>query len=121
MPDQVQLRGLKILAHCGAYEVERVKLQPFEIDLDIESDQTHSGQSDSLIDAIDYELICEAILSLANKEEFSLLERMAQRILDILFETDKKIDGISITLKKVRPPLQADITTAGVCIYRSRK
>lgn len=120
MADEVRLRGLRVLAHCGAFQDEREKLQPFEIDLDLECDQTKAGQSDDLSDAVDYGPICDSILNLAKTEQFSLIEKFAQTIVDSLFQTDPKIDAVTITLRKLRPPLQADVNTAAVKIHRSR-
>jgi dihydroneopterin aldolase len=120
MSDKIQLRSLRILAHCGAYKEEKERLQPFEIDLDIKYDQSIAGKSDNLNDAVDYEPLCEAILDIAASEEFNLIEAMAQRFVDALFITDAKIKAISITLNKLRPPLQVDILSAGVKIKRER-
>ena len=120
MPDEVQLRNLRVLAHCGAYEAERDKLQPFEIDLNLECDQTLAGQSDNLSDAVDYEPVCDAILKICSTEKFFLIEKFAQRITESLFQTNSKIDAVSLTVRKVRPPLEADVETAAVRIRRER-
>jgi hypothetical protein len=38
MPDRIELRGLRVLAYCGALPEEQVRRQPFSIDADIEAD-----------------------------------------------------------------------------------
>ena len=120
MTDQIQLRGIKVLAHCGVTKEERDVVQPFEIDLDLDLDQSKAGKSDELNDTADYGLICDLIEKVVAEKEFSLMERFAQVIVDLVFEIDDLIEQITLTLKKLEPPVNVEITSAGVCISRSR-
>lgn len=120
MPDLVQLRGIRFLARCGATVEERSRFQPMEIDLDLEADQSAAGRSDDLNDAVDYEPICDSILKIAASEQFSLIEKMGQSIVDSILKSDQKIEAVEITLKKLRPPVQADLAYAAVKIRRTR-
>ena len=121
MADLVQLRGIRVMGYCGTLPEEQENRQEFEIDLDLEADQTRAGQTDDLADAVDYGPLCEAIAVIAEHERFFLIEKMAQRIVDQLFESDSKIDAMTITLRKLNPPVEVAINTAAVHIHRTRK
>lgn len=120
MKDTVELRGIRVLAHCGVTLEERDVRQTIEIDLDLEADQYQAGQSDDLCDAIDYEPLCNAIEEIAETRSFALIEKMAQTIVDEILEQDERIDAVTITLRKIVPPVHVEIATAAVKIRRSR-
>ena len=120
MTDCIQIRGLRILANCGVGQDERDRLQPMEIDLELEYSHLDASSADDLNKTVDYELVTDMIIELAHTEEFSLMETMAQKVVDSLFNLDDRIQGVNITLNKLRPPVRADLRTAGVKIRRSR-
>ena len=120
MADLVQLRGIRVMGYCGTLPEEQENRQEFEIDLDLEADQTRAGQTDELADAVDYAPLCEVIAAIAEHERFFLIEKMAQRVVNQLFEADSKIDAITITLRKLNPPVEITIGSASVKIQRMR-
>ncbi len=120
MQDVVELRGIRVLANCGVTLEERDVRQTIEIDLDIEADQHKAGHSDDLDDAIDYEPLCDAIEVIAEHNSFALIEKMAQTIVDKLFDVNTSISAMTITLKKLTPPVHVEINTAAVKIRRTR-
>ena len=121
MEDLIQIEGLRVLAHCGASQDERDRYQPFEININIQCDLETPGISDELNDTADYEKLVDVILRILSEEHFSLMEKMANRIISELFDTDSKIQALDLSLKKLRPPVQADVASAGVKIRRIRK
>lgn len=121
MEDQVQLRGIKVQAHCGATDLERNVLQPFEIDIDLEADQTKAGISDDLTDAINYAPVCELIVKIVDENKFSLMEKFAQVLVDSIFGLDESVAGVVVKIKKLEPPVDVEINSAGVSIRRIRQ
>lgn len=118
--DQIELRGLRLLAFCGAYEHEQQTRQPFDLDIDIETSFELAARTDELADTVDYGVICERLERLAASEKFALIEKMSQRCVDLIFETDQRISGVRLTLRKIRVPVGSHISSAGVSIYRTR-
>ena len=49
-----------------------------------------------------------------------LLERVAERIAQVLLAADDRIEGTTVTVRKLRPPIPADLVTSGVTITRYR-
>ena len=119
MNDRIELRGLAVLALCGVLPEERVRRQPFTVDLDVETDLCAAGSSDDLVDTIDYGALCSAIDDIARDEQFALLERFAQRIADVVLR-DERIEAVTVAVRKMRPPVPQQLDTSGVRIHRER-
>lgn len=120
MVDIVQIKGMSFEAICGVYPEEQLAPQPFEVDIELEADQSKPASTDSIADAIDYGPICEAIVRISKSEKFRLIESMAQRIVDELFSIDPKIDAMTITLRKLHPAMSAKLSYTAVKIRRVR-
>lgn len=118
-PDVIELRGLRVVALCGALPEERVRRQPFEIDLDVETDLAPAGASDELGDTIDYGALCAAVEQVVAGNQYTLLERMAQRVAEVVL-TEPKALAVTVTVRKVRPPVPQDLGTSGVRVHRRR-
>ncbi len=117
MTDRIELRGLRVVGICGALPHEQERPQPLEVDLDVEVDLTQPGESDALPDTVDYGALARAAARVANTERFTLLERLAQRIVDEV-STDPRIESVTVAVRKLRPPVPLDMATAGVRITR---
>ncbi len=44
--DQIEIRGLRVVGIVGALDEERVRAQPFEVDVDIHTDVSEAGATD---------------------------------------------------------------------------
>ncbi|HBX78834.1 MAG TPA: dihydroneopterin aldolase [Acidimicrobiaceae bacterium] len=119
MPDRIELRGLRVLAYCGALPEEQVRRQPFSIDADIEADLSPAGSTDDLARTVDYGALCGQIAAVANDQRFALMERFATVVAEELLR-DERIDGVTISVTKCRPPVPEDLGSSGVRIQRRR-
>jgi dihydroneopterin aldolase len=117
MADRIELRGLRVLASVGALPEEHERAQPLEIDLDVEADLRPAGESDRLVDTIDYAALCDAALGVF-VEHIVLLEAVAERIAVATRAVDDRITGVTVTVRKVRPPVPHDLATSAVTIVR---
>jgi dihydroneopterin aldolase len=118
MSDRIELRGLRVLALCGVLPEERERKQPFEIDLDVEADLAPAGHTDDLDDTIDYGRLCADVAKVADTEQFGLLERFAQRVADVVL-SDPKVDAVTVSIRKLRPPVPEHLAASGVRIRRT--
>ena len=119
MSDLIELRGLRALGFCGALPEEQERRQPFEVDADIETDLSAAGASDDLDDTVDYGALCAQIESVVVDERFVLMERMAARLAEVLLG-DPRIGAVTVTVRKLRPPVPQQLETSGVTIRRTR-
>lgn len=117
MDDAILLAGLRALGVHGALPEEQSRKQPFEIDLEIFTDLAPAGRSDDLADTIDYGTIVSAVLRVVEVEHHQLLERLAQRLADVVLSWEH-VSSVTVELRKLRPPVAAEISSAGVRITR---
>jgi dihydroneopterin aldolase len=117
--DRIELRGLRVMGICGALAEEQVRPQPLDVDIDVRADLAPAGHSDALDDTIDYGAICDTAERIITEERFTLLERLAERLAEVLL-LDDRVVSVTITVRKLRPPVPHHLATSGVCITRAR-
>lgn len=115
----IEIRGIRALGHHGVSESERDSAQPFEVDLDIELDTDAAVQSDDLAATIDYGLVVDCVFDTVTNASFRLLERLADTIAGGVLERFGP-SAVTVTVRKLRPPLAADVATVGVRVRRAR-
>ena len=118
MSDAIELRGLRVLAFCGVLPEEIARRQPFEIDVDVELDLTEAGATDDLEATIDYGGLVASIEDLVRDERFGLLERFASEVAALCLSNPRSA-GVSVTVRKLRPPVASDLVSSGVTIRRT--
>lgn len=120
MTDRIELRGLRASGVHGVLPEERVQAQPFEVDLDIEADLSRAASSDDLSDTIDYGRVVDAAARVITDESHQLLERIAARIADDVLACDPRATSVTVTVRKLRPPVAIELATSGVRLTRLR-
>lgn len=119
MHDTIEIRGLRALCYCGALAEEQARAQPFEVDLDLVVDLRQAGASDDLADTVDYAALAAEVERVVTTERFTLLERLAQRLCDVVL-ADDRVTAVTVVVRKLRPPLPQQADTTGVRIRRAR-
>jgi dihydroneopterin aldolase len=117
--DRIELRGLRVLGICGALDEEQVRPQPLEVDLDVMADLGPPGRTDALEDTIDYGALCDTAERIITEERFTLLERLAERLAEVLL-FDDRVTAVTVAVRKLRPPVPQHLATSGVTITRTR-
>ncbi len=117
--DRIELRGLRVLAHCGAGAEERGTPQPLEVDLDVVADLAPAGRSDRLADTVDYGAVCQAAVESATVPA-ALLEHLAERLAAAVLDSDERVEAVTVAVRKLRPPVPHDLASAGVRVHRAR-
>jgi dihydroneopterin aldolase len=115
--DAIEVRGLRILAAHGAAPGEQEREQPFEVDFDVEVDTARAAASDDLADAVDYGHLVSLAGEAMRGGPHRLLETLAESVARALLSVPGVL-AASVTVRKLRPPVPADITSAGVRVTR---
>jgi len=118
--DEIQLRGLRVVAVHGLLAEERERAQPFEVDVDLGVDLAPAGASDDLDDTVDYGGIVGVVTAVMAGPPIGLLEHLAASVAAAVLAADVRISTCAVTVRKLRPPVAADLTSVAVSIRRSR-
>lgn len=117
MSDFIEIRGLRALGKHGLAPGEKDQPQPFEIDLNLYLDLSRAAETDDIQQTVDYGPLCSRIVDLVGSESFDLIEILAERIAAIA-KTDERVDRVTVSLRKLRPPVAEHLASAGVTITR---
>ena len=84
--DIVYIRDLRIETIIGINDWEREVRQTVSLDLEMATDIRGAASSDDIEDTVDYKAVAKRIIGFVEESEFLLVELMAERISDILFD-----------------------------------
>ena len=115
--DRILVRGLRLWAHVGVLEQERLLGQWFELDFSLAWDLAGAGANDQLELSLDYSLAITALQRLAGELRCLTLEHFAERILDCLEQLYGPVPA-TLELRKCRAPVPGFDGVVGV--QRSR-
>jgi len=115
--DTVFLHGLKVDCVIGIWDWERQFKQTLEIDVDLGTDISKAGRSDSIDDTVDYKSVTKRIMHLAETGGYLLVEALAEAIAHaVLTEFDVHWTRVRINKKSA----VRQVRDVGVLIERTR-
>jgi dihydroneopterin aldolase len=80
-----------------------------------------AGISDDLADTVDYAAVVDCISGVVGgATSFRLLEALAAAMADEVLAADRRVQAVTVSVRKLQPPLPADLSTVGVRITRTR-
>lgn len=119
MSDALVLRGLRAAGICGALPEEQVRPQPLEVDLEVVADLATAASTDELADTVDYGAVVAEVERVVTTERFTLLERLAGRIAEVVL-ADERVVEVTVEVRKLRPPVPQLLDSSGVRLTRRR-
>ena len=119
MTDRIELRGLRVLGRHGALEGEQDTPQPFEVDLDVEAELREAARDDDLEKTVNYSLVVDTAMGIVGNHRYRLLEALAEAIASGILEIPG-VRAVTVSVRKLRPPVAADMASAGVRLRRER-
>ncbi len=117
MTDVIQLRGVRAMGVHGVLPEEQQRPQPFEVDVDLSLDLKAAGGSDRLEDTADYGVLADMVAGCITGERHALIERLAERIAELAL-ADRRATSVTVTVRKLRPPLSVAVDHVAVQITR---
>jgi dihydroneopterin aldolase len=114
----VELAGLRIFGHHGAYEEERELGQDFLFD--VELDVEERGATDVLADAVDYSDVARCVHEISEGKRFNLLEALASAVADELMRRFEPARVVVRVRKPTVSPGGFEVEHAAVTVLRSR-
>jgi dihydroneopterin aldolase/2-amino-4-hydroxy-6-hydroxymethyldihydropteridine diphosphokinase len=117
--DTIHIRGLELLLFCGVLPEEQQRRQPFLFDVALHLDLSQAGASDDLHHTADYGALIDTLQTTLSQERFQLLERLATRTTELVFDTTE-VSEVTVEVQKLRPPVPAHAESTGVELHRVR-
>ena len=116
--DYIWIEGLKLFAHHGVYEKEKIEGQGFVLDIGLSFDMTKAGKSDDLSDTVNYAEVAEFAVSFVEDKVFDLIEKVAGELAYELLKKFSLLSEVSIRLHKPNAPVELEFNDISVNITR---
>lgn len=119
--DKIIIKNLKLFCYHGVNPEEKVDGQNFIFDIEASVDLSVPCETDNVDDTVSYAKMIKTVRRVSQSQKDDLIERVAQKIIDALFEEYEKIQSIKISVKKPEAPIKAEFDYVAVQIERERK
>ncbi|CAD5255263.1 MAG: dihydroneopterin aldolase [Imperialibacter sp.] len=119
MQGKIALKGLMFHSFHGVHSFERERGNDFRIDLVFQTDISKAALSDKLADTLDYEEVYQIVAEIM-EVPVNLLEHLAYKISEKLFEEYTEVKILDITVAKILPPLEGRCEESSVSLVRHR-
>src|SRR5665648_482797 len=109
----IEIEGMEFYAYHGHFAEEQIVGNRFIVDLTLITDCTKAAISDNLEDALNY----QAVYLIVNEEmqiKSHLLEHVAGRIINRLYEGYDTIEKAKVKISKLNPPMGGQIEKVSV-------
>ena len=117
---KIKVENIRVFANHGCLKEETAIGSDYRVDLVIKANLQTSAVSDELNDTVDYVLLNKVV-----REEMAipskLLETVAKRILDRVFEEESLITKATVTVSKINPPIGGDVEMVKIKMSQKRK
>jgi len=113
----IEIEGMEFYAYHGHFAEEQIVGNRFIVDLTLITDCSKAAKSDNLEDALNY----QAVYMIVNEEmkiKSRLLEHVAGRIINRLYEVYDKIEKAKVKISKLNPPMGGQIEKVSVTLER---
>lgn len=112
----ISVEGLRLHAHHGVMEQERVVGNEFEVTVRLRYPALHAVETDSLDATINYAEVCDVIKE-QMQQPSQLLEHVAGRIRKALLSRFPRIEDGHISITKLSPPITCvQLDGVSVCL-----
>ncbi len=118
--DKIIVKNLKLFCYHGVNPEEKVDGQNFIFDIEAGVDLTLPCKTDDVDDTVSYAKIIKTVRRIAQSEKNDLIECVAQRIADEIFDEFPKVQALVVTVKKPEAPIKAEFDYVAVSIERKR-
>lgn len=116
----IKVENIRVFAYHGCLKEETKIGSDYRVDLEVKADLQTSAKTDKLSNTVDYVFLNRII-----KEEMEvpsyLLETVAKRILNRIFNEDKLVKKAAVWVSKLNPPIGGDVERVTIKMTDKRK
>jgi len=117
--DRIDLTGIEVFAKHGVFDFEKERAQMFRVDVTAYADLTVPGETDDLIDTLDYGALASEVREVVGAESHKLIERVAARVAETVL-AHPQVERVVVTIHKPDAPVEVALDDVSVTIDRSR-
>ncbi len=117
--DTISLLGIRVFAYHGLLAEEQSTGQDFVVDVVMNTDLSEAGASDDITDTMDYGALASAIHERVAVERWNLIERVAERVADLVME-DERVAEVKVRVHKPGAPIPVPFEDVVVELQRKR-
>lgn len=116
----IKVNNIKLYAYHGCLDEEAKIGSEYRVDISIKADLKKSSKTDELSDTVDYVHLNHIV-----KEEMAirskLLEEVAKRILDRIFNELSMVKKAKVSVAKINPPIGGNVEEVVIILKKKRK
>ena len=109
----IQLHDMRFYAYHGVMEQERRVGGEYLVSLNVEADLSRPMTSDAVADTVNYAALYD-VVAREMAQPSQLLEHVAGRIAQRVFDSFLQVEGLTIRITKCNPPMGADCKGASI-------
>ena len=117
--DSIRITGIEVFGYHGVLAEEKKEGQRFVVDIELRLDLSAAGASDALAETVDYGLLAQRIHDVVASERWDLIERVATRVAESVFE-DARVKAVVATVHKPQAPIAVGFADVAVTVRRDR-
>jgi dihydroneopterin aldolase len=117
----IRIKKASFYAYHGVMQEEQRVGGKFEADIDMYIDFSEAGVLDDLHKTINYETVYNYILNIAMTKKSYLIERVAYKISEVLFEKYPDLERLIVRVRKNNPPIGGVVDCVEVEIDTTRE
>ncbi len=118
--DVIRLRNAVFYAYHGVLTDEQNLGGKFEVDVDLSCDLSRGARTDHLHNTVDYTKVYEAIHEAVTGKKYFLLEALGETIAISILRQFKKVQAVTVRVRKPGAPIKGVVDTVEVEVTRER-
>jgi len=111
----IEVENMKVFAYHGCYKEEKIVGNNFRVWLRLEGDFSKAAETDNLHEAVDYQKAV-GVVKYEMEITSDLLEHVAKRILDGLYEEFNNLNKATVKVSKLNPPVGEEVGSISVTL-----
>ncbi len=115
----IKVENIKLYAFHGCLNEEALIGSDYRVDVTVHADLSKSSLTDDLNDTVDYVLLNKIVaeeMAIRSK----LLEEVAQRILDRIFNESTLVTKADVSVSKINPPIGGNVEKVTILLSKDR-
>ena len=115
----IKIQDLTFHSYHGVHATEREVGGKYVVQIEMRASVEESFQTDNLSDTIDYAAVAKRVQHIMDMPQ-NLIEKVASDIVNALLNFDSRINGITVTVEKHKPPIHQELRLTAVTISKER-